>query len=68
MIGIASTFRAISSNTETIRKVNLSLLSLHRKDLNFSAKNSIRDTSNKENTIVIVVNTQGVYNHVPTLE
>jgi hypothetical protein len=66
MIGRPANFKIISSKSEMIRKRNLILLSAHRKFLNLNAKNSIRDTSNKEKIIVIPASVAGWYNQRPT--
>jgi hypothetical protein len=64
--GKAITLKITISNTETIRKVNLSLLSAQVKFLNFNAKISILETSKNENTVVITISTQVCVSHEPT--
>ncbi len=66
MSGIAKNLRVINSNTEIAKKVNLALLSVQLKFLNFSAKIEIRDTSKKENTTVIAIKTMGWKSQSPT--
>ena len=52
--GIAANCMLTSSNTESTRKVNLTLLSLQVKFLNFRAKSSKRETKSSEKMIVIM--------------
>ena len=65
--GKAITLKIIISNTETIKKVNLILLSAQLKFLNFNAKISILETSRNENTVVIRINTHVCVSHGPAI-
>jgi hypothetical protein len=64
MSGMAPACHPASNNTATRIKVNLILLSVHEKFLNFKANNSIGATSRKETMMVIHIRTPGWETHV----
>jgi hypothetical protein len=58
--GSAANFNIANNNTLSARKVNLTLLSDQLKFSNFKAKRSILETSNREKTTVMILNTTGL--------